>query len=85
MSSCEAFASQGQSGLWIDDTVPSPGRLDKLWIFFLKDSVVLLSIPVPDAVASEHKVHLFESALVGLWIQSPYDDYAEHVDCAEDV
>ena len=59
--------------------------LDKLWILFLEELEVALSLPGPDAVGGEDEVHFFECALVGFWVQSPNHGDSDNVGSAENV
>ena len=61
------------------------GGLDELGVLFLEKFVVFLGFPSPDAVGSEDQVHLFQSALVGLGVESPDHGNGDHVGSTEDV
>ena len=61
------------------------GGLDKLGVLLLQDSEVLLGFPVPDAIRSKEKIHLLESALVGLGVQAVNHGQRDDVGNTEDV
>lgn len=69
----------------IDDSSAAPNAPHKLRVLFLETGKILLRFPRPDAVAGEHEVHLFKSALVRFGIQRPDDEYAEDVDATENI
>ena len=61
------------------------GGLDKLGVLLLKDSKILLGFPIPDAIRGKEKIHLLESALVGLRVQAVYHGQRDDVSDTKDV
>lgn len=66
------------------DTRP-PCRIDNLWVLLPQFCKVLLSVPIPDTVASEHEINLLKCSLVGLRVERPYNDDREDIDTTKDV
>ena len=73
------------SGFGINDGVPTLGSLNQFGVLFFQDCEVLLSLPGPDAVGREYKVHLFKCALVGFRVQAIDHGKRDHVGNAKDV
>ena len=80
-----AIASLGKAGFRIDDRVATLGSLDELWILFFENGEVLLSLPVPDAVSREEKVHFLEGALIRLRVQAVDHGQRDDIGNTKDV
>ena len=74
-----------KASLRVDHGTASPRRLYQIRVLLYQQSIVLLCLPVPDAVSCKHEIHLFQRSLIGLRIQSPDHNNGENVDAAEDV
>lgn len=67
----------------VNNATPSSGSLHKVGVLLLEQRKVTLSIPVPDTIRGEDKIHLFKRALIRLWIEGPDDDDCEDINAAE--
>lgn len=59
--------------------------LNQFWVLLLEQREVALRVPVPDTIGREQKVHFFECALVGFWVQCPHHGDRDHVTSCKDV
>lgn len=62
-----------------------PARLDIPGILSFEPSEGLLRVPVPRRWGSEEEIHVFECALVTLWVESPDDRNGDDIADGEDV
>ena len=73
------------TGFGINDAVATLCGLDEFGILLLEDGEVSLGFPIPDGVGGKDEIHFFQSTLVGLRVERPYDDDGGSIDSTEEV
>ena len=63
----------------------SLGCLDKLRVLLLEETELLLAIPNEPAIGGKEKIHFFQGALIGFWVETVHHRQRDNVRDAEDV
>ena len=83
---CKALLSRPRKARFrVHNTLGPASSLYELWVLLRQLLEVALSIPDPGGVGREHKIHFFESTLVGFWVNYPDHRDDNHVRNAEDI